>query len=33
MDDIVIWATDTKLHLQTVKRVLDIYKRNNVNYQ
>ena len=31
MDDIVIWGTDTKSHLQTVKRVLEIYKRNNVN--
>ena len=30
LDDIVIWGTDTKSHLQTVKKVLDIYKCNNV---
>ena len=30
IDDIVIWGTDTKSHLQTVTKVLDICIRNNV---
>ena len=30
MDDIVIWGSDTKSHLLTVKKVLDICKSNNV---
>ena len=30
MGDIVIWGTDIKLHLQKVKKMLDICKRNNV---
>ena len=30
MDEIVIWEIDTKLHLQKVKKVLNIWKRNNV---
>ena len=29
-DDIVIWESDTKSHLLKVKKVLDIYKSNNV---
>ena len=30
MDDIMIWGTNTKSHLQTAKKVLDVCKRNNV---
>ena len=32
MDDIVIWGTDTKSLLQTLKKVLDICKRINVTF-
>ena len=30
MDNIVIWGTNTKSHLQMVKKVLDICKCNNI---
>ena len=30
MDDIVIGITDSKLHLRTVKKVLDICKADNI---
>ena len=30
MNDIMIWGTDSKSHLCTVKKMLDIYKANNL---